>query len=60
MMKYTDNFNTILLPILENYLKRYGQQEIHKYCFERLNETKGIIQKQNREINYKPICITTE
>lgn len=51
MMKYTDNFNTILLPILENYLRRYGQQEIHKYFFEMLNETKVIFQKQNKDVN---------
>jgi len=51
MMKYTDNFNTILLPILENYLKKYGQQEIHKYFFEILDETKGIFQKQYKDIN---------
>ncbi len=51
MMKYTDNFNNILLPILENYLKKYGQKEIHKYFFEILNETKTIFQKKYNDSN---------
>jgi len=51
MIKYTANFNDILLPILEKYLLKYGQVEIHKYFFEILNETKKIFQKQYNDIN---------
>jgi type II restriction enzyme len=51
MMKYTDNFNNILLPVLENHLKKYGQKEIHKYFFEILDETKQIFQKECKDTN---------
>ncbi len=51
MTKYTANFNDILLPILEQYLTKYGQAEIHKYFFEILNETKKIFQKKCNDIN---------
>ena len=51
MMKYTANFSDILLPILEKYLTKYGQVEIHKYFFEILNETKDIFQKKYNDIN---------
>ena len=50
-MKYTDNFNNILLPSLENYLKKYGQKEIHKYFFEILDETKQVFQKKYNDTN---------
>jgi len=51
MIKYTANFNDILLPILEKYLKKSGQVEIHKYFFGILNETKDIFQEQYNDIN---------
>ena len=51
MIKYTATFNSILLPILEKYLERYGQVEIHKYFFDILNETKGIFQEKNNDTN---------
>ena len=51
MIKYTAKFNDILLPILEKYLHKYGQAEIHKYFFEILNETKIIFQKQYSDTN---------
>lgn len=51
MIKYTANFNDILLPILEKYLTEYGQVGIHKYFFEILNETKKIFQKKYNDIN---------
>ena len=50
-MKYTANFSDILLPILDKYLIRYGQVEIHKYFFEMLDETKGIFQKKYNDMN---------
>lgn len=51
MIKYTANFNDILLPILEKYLIKYSQVEIHKYFFEILNETKKIFQEKYNDIN---------
>ena len=51
MMKYTENFKDILLPILEKHLGKYGQAEIHKYFFEMLTETKEIFQKKYDDIN---------
>ena len=51
MIKYTANFNDILLPILEKYLTKYGQVGIHKYFFEILNETKDIFQKKYNDTN---------
>lgn len=50
-MKYTANFNDILLPILGKYQTKYGQAAIHKYFFEILNETKEIFQKKYNDIN---------
>ena len=50
-MKYTANFNGILMPILEKYLEKYGKAEIHKYFFEILNETKGIFQEKYNDTN---------
>lgn len=50
-MKYTDNFNTILFPILKRYLNKYGQAEIHKYFFEILDETKRIFQDKCNDVN---------
>lgn len=50
-MKYTANFNKILLPILKKYLEKRGPGEIHKYFFEILDETKTIFQKLNNDVN---------
>lgn len=50
-MKYAANFTNILLPILEKYLAKYGRAEIHKYFFEILDETKGIFQRDNNDMN---------
>ncbi|MCX6009468.1 MAG: BsaWI family type II restriction enzyme [Chloroflexi bacterium] len=50
-MKYTDNFNNILLPILQKYLTKCDQAEIHKYFFDILDETKKIYQIRNSDKN---------
>lgn len=51
MIKFTANFNTILLPVLERYLGQYGRSNIHKYFFEILDETKNIFQKKYNDRN---------
>ena len=51
MIKFTDNFNNILLPILKKYQKNYGEAEIHKYFFEIFDETKKIFQKKYNDVN---------
>ena len=51
MIKFTDNFNNILFPILEQHQKRYGHQSIHKYFFEILDETKSVFRKKYDDIN---------
>lgn len=51
MIKFTQNFQNILLPILNNYLQRYGLTQIHKYFFEILDETKEKFQKQYNDKN---------
>lgn len=51
MIKFTQNFQNILLPILKNYLKKYELTEIHKYFFEILDETKEKFQKQYNDKN---------
>lgn len=51
MIQSTENFQTILLPILRRYLKEYGQKEIHKYFFEILDETKTKFQKKFSDKN---------
>jgi len=50
-MKYTENFDGILLPILQKYLEKYGRAEVHRYFFEVLNETKEIFQKKFHDTN---------
>lgn len=51
MITFTQNFNNILLPILNKYLKKYGDKDIHKYFFEVLDETKSIFQKKYDDRN---------
>jgi len=51
MIKFTNNFKEILLPILKKYQNRYGVKEIHKYFFEILDETKKIFQKKYNDVN---------
>jgi len=51
MIKFTQNFQNILLPILNNYLQRYDLTQIHKYFFEILDETKEKFQKQYNDKN---------
>ncbi len=51
MIKFTENFNSILLPILKKYQQKYGKEEIHKYFFEILDETKKIFQKKCDDAN---------
>jgi len=51
MIKFTNNFKEILLPILKKYQNRYGVKEIHKYFFEILDETKNIFQKKYNDVN---------
>ncbi len=51
MIKFTDNFKEILLPILKKYQNKYGVGEIHKYFFEILDETKNIFQKKCKDMN---------
>jgi len=46
MIKFTKNFQEILSPILKEYQDKYGVEEIHKYFFEVLDETKKIFQKK--------------
>ena len=51
MIKFTENFENILLPILKKYQKDYGEKEIHKYFFEILDETKKVFQEKQNDIN---------
>jgi type II restriction enzyme len=50
-MKYTNNFNNILLPILNKYQSKYGNLKIHVYFFEILNETREIFQREFHDVN---------
>ncbi len=51
MIKFTDNFNNILLPILQKYQQNYGERNIHKYFFEILDDTKVAFQKKYNDKN---------
>ncbi len=51
MIKFTQNFQTILLPVLKKYLQKHGQTEIHKYFFEILDETKAKFQYKYNDKN---------
>jgi len=51
MIKFSQNFNEILLPILKEYQTKYGEENIHKYFFEILDETKIIFQKKYDDKN---------
>jgi len=51
MIKFTANFNEILLPILKKYQKQCGAQKIHEYFFEILDETKKLFQKRCDDAN---------
>ena len=46
MIKLSKNFQEIAIPLIEKYIKRYGKQNIYKYFFDILMETRIIFEKK--------------
>jgi len=44
MIKFTDNFQKNVIPLIEEFSKKYGKNHVHKYFFEILTKTKELYQ----------------
>lgn len=41
MIKFTENFQKVVVPLIKQFSRKYGHDQVHKYFFEILAATKG-------------------
>lgn len=44
MIKFTNNFQENVVPLIEDFSKKYGNEQVHRYFFEILTKTKELYQ----------------
>ena len=44
MIKFTENFQKNVIPLIKDFSKKYGNKQVHKYFFEILAKTKELYQ----------------
>ena len=42
MIKFTENFQKNVIPLIKDFSKKYGEEQVHKYFFEILTKTKEL------------------
>lgn len=42
MIKFTENFQKNVVPLIKKFSKKYGDDQVHKYFFEILTKTKEL------------------